>query len=706
MTTKNFSVKNGLTVGLANIDAATGNILTSGNISATGNVNAGALSVSGVSTLGPVGNVKITGGSAGQVISTDGSGNLSFTTVSTSALSNGTSNLAVLNNGNITMSSAGNANVVVVTGSGANISGTLSASGNANVGNIGATNGVFTYVTGDGNALSNITGGNVTGQVGNALIAGTVYTNAQPNITSTGTLASLSVSGNANVGNVGANNAVFTGTGSFGGNVDMATYWINNVGYPVLNGDAATKSYVDTMISSGISYHEPVAAATTTTLATATGGTVTYNNGTAGVGANLTTTGTFNLIDTANVQTVGTRILVKNEANAAWNGIYEYTSATVITRTADADQYGPDSTEQLSINDYFFVQSGNVNKGSAYVVSAPAGTITFGTSNITFAQFSTSQVYSAGTGLTLDGTTFNVNNSQTQVTAVGTLASLSVSGNANVGNIGATFGVFTNVSGNGSTLSSITGANVTGAVSYATTANSVAGANVSGEVAFAATANAVAGANVSGAVGLATYATTANAVAGANVSGQVSNALVAGTVYTAAQGNITSVGTLTSVSVSGNANIGNIGTGLITASGNIQGANLVTGGAVSATGNVTAGNVSTGLVALSTGLSSSRTDVSVSTNTVIDSFNPANYRTAKYVISATGDDGYQSVETLLVHDGSSAYITIYGSVCSNVSADIIDVTANVNGVSGNVTVYATAGGANVKVNLVSSYIQV
>ena len=120
---------------------------------------------------------------------------------------------------------------------------------------------------------------------------------------------------------------------------------------------------------------------------------------------------------------------------------------------------------------------------------------------------------------------------------------------------------------------SVAGANVSGAVAYATTANSVAGANVSGAVAYATTANAVAGANVIGAVA---YATTANAVAGANVSGQVANALVAGTVYTAAQPNITSVGTLTSLSVSGTAIIGtvqtiNITTGANTTAGTLTG---------------------------------------------------------------------------------------------------------------------------------------
>ena len=43
-----------------------------------------SLTVNGVSNLGNVGNVKITGGSNGQVVTTDGSGNLTFTTISIS----------------------------------------------------------------------------------------------------------------------------------------------------------------------------------------------------------------------------------------------------------------------------------------------------------------------------------------------------------------------------------------------------------------------------------------------------------------------------------------------------------------------------------------------------------------------------------------------------------------------------------------------
>ena len=526
--------------------------------------------------LGAVANVHITGGSSGQYLQTDGSGGLSWSTVATgssSNISNGNSNVNIPSaNGNVNISAVGNANIVVVTGTGVNIAGTLNATGDLTASNASLGNAVTAnYFTGNFYGTANlatyattanaVAGANVSGQVGNALVAGTVYTAAQPNITSVGTLTSLSVTGNANTGNLGTTNLIATGTGSFGANVNMNNYWINNVGYPSATTDVATKAYVDTMVSSGIAYHQPVIVATTTTLATATSGTVSYNNGTAGVGANLTTTGTFLLIDGANVQTVGTRILVKNEANAAWNGVYEYTSTTVITRTSDADEYGPDSTEQLSINDYFFVQSGTVNQGTAYIVSAPAGTITFGVSNITFAEFSSSQVYSAGTGLTLTGTTFSVNASQTQITSVGTLTGLNVNGNITAANITANTGVFT---GNGSGLSSIAGANVTGEVSYAATANSVAGSNV---------------------------------------SGQVGNALVSGTVYTAAQPNITSVGTLSNLTSNGTVNFTNASNVALGPVGNVH----ITGGSsgqylqTDGSGALSWATVSTGSASISNG---------------------------------------------------------------------------------------------------------
>jgi hypothetical protein len=78
-------------------------------------------------------------------------------------------------------------------------------SGNASLGNTVSAN----FFSGSGNNLSNIQASNITGQVANSLIAGTVYTNAQPNITSVGTLASLNVSGTSNLGAIG--NVTVTG---------------------------------------------------------------------------------------------------------------------------------------------------------------------------------------------------------------------------------------------------------------------------------------------------------------------------------------------------------------------------------------------------------------------------------------------------------------------------------------------------------------
>ena len=77
---------------------------------------------------------------------------------------------------------------------------TFTTLGNLRVGNI----------IGNGQALTSIPAGNISGQVANALVSSTVYTAAQPNITSVGTLSTLSVTGNANVGNIGATAGIFT----------------------------------------------------------------------------------------------------------------------------------------------------------------------------------------------------------------------------------------------------------------------------------------------------------------------------------------------------------------------------------------------------------------------------------------------------------------------------------------------------------------
>jgi hypothetical protein len=355
----------------------------------------------------------------------DNAGNTQFPSIGTANLGN----LVTANYASFTNNLNVGGNIVTGTGSGGNItgvnylvsnvvnSGSISATGNAIIGNI--------------SSAGNITGANV--------VAITAVDTG--NINHATAISITASTGNINLSPVS-------------GNIVLANSYINGVAYPAQDQDAASKIYVDNMSSTGLAYHPPVLAATISNLAVATGGTISYtqpNGAGNGVGALLTTTGNFYLIDTSNVQTVGTRILVKNEDNAAYNGVYTWANATNIIRSTDTDEYGPNSIEQLSLNDYFFVQAGNVNAGSAYVVSAPVGTITFGTSNIKFSQFSSSQTYSANTaaGLVLVNQTFNakVDNNTTAFDGGGNI-SVKASANLTTPNIGAATGTRLSLSGN------------------------------------------------------------------------------------------------------------------------------------------------------------------------------------------------------------------------------------------------------------------
>jgi hypothetical protein len=167
----------------------------------------------------------------------------------------------------------------------------------------------------------------------------------------------------------------------------------------------ATKQYVDNIVT-GLNFHAPVVAATTANLG------VTYNNGTSGVGATLTadTLRAFNTLDGAAVS-VGGRVLIKDQTNQIQNGVYTLTNngsvgvtAWILTRATDQDN---SVAGEMANGDDFNVQGGTVNAGKSFVNST-VGTITIGTTNITYSTYYAglpAQDTNAGKYLTTDGTT-------------------------------------------------------------------------------------------------------------------------------------------------------------------------------------------------------------------------------------------------------------------------------------------------------------
>jgi len=536
------NVTGNISAGNVSATLLTGTIATASNaqpnITSLGTLT--ALNVNGVANLSAVGNVRISGGSNNQVLVATGTGsNVAFITATSLTTAPGSNTQVLFNdagsfaaNANMTFdkntgiltaqalsvtNSATFGNVFANSGTvrGNLLTGTLTTSAQPNVTSLGTL--TLLIVSGNINA-SNVSGGNL---VTANFVAGTLTTAAQPNITSVGTLTGLGVNGNITAANITANTGIFSGNASGLTNIPAAnvTGTVANATFATSAGSATTAGTVTTNAQPNIT-----SVGTLTSLivsGNAITGNAYANSGT--IGASLLT-GTLTTAAQPNITSVGTLTTLGVSGNI--------TAANITANTGVFTGNGSGLTAIAGAN-----VSGAVS--FATTANAVAGANVSGTvANATFAT-SAGSATTAGTVTTA---------AQPNITSVGTLTSLGVSGNITAANITANTGVFT---GNGSGLSAIAGANVSGAVAFATTANAVAGANVSGTVANA------------------TFATSAG------------SATTAGTVTTAAQPNITSTGTLTSLTVSGNitaqANVNmtgyvirSVGTG-ISAAGTVQG---------------------------------------------------------------------------------------------------------------------------------------
>jgi len=232
-----------------------------------------------------------------------------------------------------------------------------------------------------------------------------VFSNSPTLVTPTlgaATITSITGStGNFVVTAAAGNNSIsLTPTGT--GTVDVNSKRITSVADPTQAQDAATKAYVDS-VKTGLDPKDSVRAATTAAL------TVTYSNGTSGVGATLTNAGAQAAITLDGITLVsGDRVLVKDQATALQNGIYSVTTVGsvstnwVLTRTVDADQ-----ASEVTTGAFTFVEEGTANGSNGFVCTTIMP-ITIGTTSISWVQFSGAGQVIAGAGLTKTGNTLDV----------------------------------------------------------------------------------------------------------------------------------------------------------------------------------------------------------------------------------------------------------------------------------------------------------
>ena len=454
-----------------------------------------------------------------------------------------------------------------------------------------ANTGVF---TGNGSALTALNGSNITtGTVAAARVAtlnqnttgsaATVTTAAQPNITSVGTLSSLAVTGNVVAGNLYAN----SGT----------------LGVAILNvsGISNLNAVGNVRISGGNANQ---------ILKTDGAGNLTWVDPTGGYYLHTQSSSSSTWTVTHNLNRQYVTVEAIDASGNSYTGRYDYptinyTNANALTMTfASAVQGyaavtgGGTNINSVSVGNSTpggvntqvqFNDAGALAGSSGLVYNKTTGTLTATlyagsganltniaganvTGEVAFASTANAVVGANVSGTVALATTAGTvtTAAQPNITSVGTLSSLVVTGNISGANLTG------NHFGSGAALSSITGANVTGTVSAANNSSFLGGTAAASYLLTTGTGSsltAIAGANVTGTVptannsaflggtAAASYLLTTGtgssltAITGANVTGTVANAT---TVTGATQNNITTLGALTVLSSGANTTAGTI----------------------------------------------------------------------------------------------------------------------------------------------------
>ena len=522
---------------VASTSTSTGTIVVTGGIGVSGAANTGSVGTGAVAASGAV---TMTQGTAS---TSTGTGTLVVTGgVGVSGAIYGASQVLT---GGTASTSTGTGTLVVTGGvgvSGAVNSASLGTGGVAASGAVTMTQGTASTSTGSGTLV-------VTGGVG---VSGTVHATQ----TNTG---NIQVAGNTISSTNADGDIVLSPNGS-----GLVKIGANEV---------ATRSYVDASIQ-GLDVKQSVKVATVA------------NRTLSELEAGQAVDG-YTLVE-------GDRILIKEQSTASENGIYTVNSSGAPTRAADANV-----SSEVTAGLFVFVEQGSTLADTGWVLSTD-GTITLGTTGLSFVQFSSAGQVTAGDGITRTGNVLS--------------AKLKSNGGLVIesGNIAVDLGA-----------ASITGTLAVGdGGTGATTLTGYVYGNATGAMTASAT---IPGSAITGAMDNVTVGATTRA-SGAFTT-LAANGAVTMTVGTASTS--TGTGTLVvtgGVGVSGAVTSGSVGTGAVDASGAVTmtqgtaststgtGTLVVTGG-VGVSGAVTSGSVGTGAVAASGAVTMTAGTASTSTGT-------------------------------------------------------------------------------------------